>query len=280
MQNIEKEIKILDIDTINIIDKLKELNIEYLGKKDQKLYVYDLNTIYYRFLEIKELIKSKNNLIVNTNIKRFNLLFKEIYDLLEDKYIEELENKYNLCLDKELNKDEILLLIKDKEFNKTIKKYMINPNKWIRLRKYNDKTELTIKHIIKKDNDFIEKVIENEIETNNFDKTNIILESLGITNRGYQEKTRFSYIYKDASIEIDFWPKLNPYIEIECDNTNTIDELINILELNNKEIVSFNTEKLYKRINVNLKEDGDLKFNKNELNTIKLVEEHIEKINN
>lgn len=280
MQNIEKEIKVLDIEPISLITKLKESNIKYLGKKEQKLYVYDLNTIYYRFLEIKELIKSKNNLIVNTNIKRFNLLFKEIYDLLEDKYIEELENKYNLCLDKDLNIDEILLLIKDKEFNKTIKKYMINPNKWVRLRKYNDKTELTIKHIIKKDNDFIEKVIENEIETNDFDKSNTILESLGITSRGYQEKIRFSYIYKDAAIEIDFWPKLNSYIEIECDNINTIYELINILELNNKEIVSFNTEKLYKRINVNLKENGDLKFNINELNTIKLVEEHIEKINN
>lgn len=32
------------------------------------------------------------------------------------------------------------------------------------------------------------------------------------------EKIRHSFKYKGAEIEIDEWPLLEPYIEIECDN--------------------------------------------------------------
>ena len=53
---------------------------------------------------------------------------------------------------------------------------------------------------------------------------------------------------------------LEPYMEIECDNSNTIQELINILELNNYEIVSLNTQELYRRKGINILEMDELKF--------------------
>ena len=86
------------------------------------------------------------------------------------------------------------------------------------------------------------------------------MESIGICKRSYQEKIRYSYEYKNAEIEIDIWPLLEPYLEIECDEDNIIDEIIEKLNLEDHEIVSLNTEKLYNRINVDIHNISELKF--------------------
>ena len=74
------------------------------------------------------------------------------------------------------------------------------------------------------------------------------------------EKVRHRYAYKDASIEIDEWPMLKPYMEIECDNIETIQEIVKLLDLTDKEIVSLNTEQLYKRKNIDVLAISELKF--------------------
>ena len=79
--------------------------------------------------------------------------------------------------------------------------------------------------------------------------------------RNYQEKIRYSYSYDSASIEIDIWPMLEPYIEIECDDLNLIEKIVSILELDNQKIVSCNTEKLYEEIGIDIKSIPELKFN-------------------
>ena len=137
---------------------------------------------------------------------------------------------------------------------------MINPNKWIRLRKSNEKIELTIKHVLNKKNNKYQNVLETEITVSSFEEANNLLENMGIYKRNYQEKIRYSYVYKDAQIEIDIWPLLEPYLEIECDNENTIKELLEKLNLKEKEIVSINTESLYKRKNIDILKMSTLKF--------------------
>jgi sulfur carrier protein ThiS len=49
-------------------------------------------------------------------------------------------------------------------------------------------------------------------------------------------------------------------MEIECDNEKTIKEILDMLSLNNHEIVSVNTEELYRRKNINILEMDELKF--------------------
>ena len=63
MPKIEKEIKVLNINVDKVKDKLKEIGATDKGKKDQKIYVYDVPTLYYRFLEIRELINSSNAVV-------------------------------------------------------------------------------------------------------------------------------------------------------------------------------------------------------------------------
>ncbi|MEG0022427.1 MAG: CYTH domain-containing protein [Bacilli bacterium] len=263
MGKYEKEIKILNIDVAKCRKKLENINAEFIGKKEQKIYVYDIPTISYRFKEIKYLLRTNNKLMYSTNIGKLKTLFVEYCDLISDKEFKIITSSLGLNEISSLftlEKKELLEKLKNKDLNKSISKLDINPNKWIRLRKSNDKIELTTKHIFEKNSNLIQKVMETEIATSDFEETNKLLESIGLMKRSYQEKIRYSYKYKNAEIEIDIWPRLEPYIEIETDNEKLMNEIINLLELNSHEIVSTNTENLYKRKNINLKEISELKF--------------------
>lgn len=263
MSKLEKEIKVLDINVDQIKDKLDRLGAKYKGEKNQKIYVYDVPTLYYRYLEIRDLLNSDNALIVQTNLSKLKTLMTEFLDLITEEDLNKLLKEINLDdLSNlvELPIDEIRYKIKNEVLNDLFKTLMINPNKWVRLRQSNEKIELTTKHVFDKNDHNIQKVIESEIEVSSLEDTNKILESIGIHKRSYQEKIRTSYKYKTADIEIDIWPMLKPYMEIECDEEEIIDEIIEILDLKDKEIVSVNTETLYKQIGVNIHEISELKF--------------------
>lgn len=263
MPKIEKEIKVLNINVAQVKDKLKKIGAEDKGKKEQKIYVYDVPTLYYRFLEIRELINSSNVLLIETNLKKLELLLLEYIDLeseeelVKEKTLVGIDNLMDIV---KLDVDKIREILNNSILEKNIKKFLVNPNKWIRLRQSNDKIELTTKHILNKKNDNYQSVLESEVEVSSFEETNNLLESIGIYKRNYQEKIRYSFVYKDAQIEIDIWPKLEPYLEIECDNDKTIEEILEKLNLKENEIVSTNTESLYKRKNIDVLQISTLKF--------------------
>lgn len=263
MAKFEKEIKVLDIDVENIKEKLEKIGAENKGKKDQKIYVYDIPTLYHRYLEIRELLKVDSPILVNTNMKKLEILIREFKDLISENDLNEILKKYSLSnIDDILKKSvqEIVEFLNDDAIENLFKQLKINPNKWIRLRQSNDKSVLTSKHILEKNTSNFQSVLETEFEVSSFEETNLFLESIGIARRSYQEKIRYSYVYKSAEIEIDIWPLIKPYMEIECENETIIDEIIEKLGLNNNEIVSLNTEQLYKRIGIDVHSMSELKF--------------------
>lgn len=263
MPKIEKEIKVLDVNVEQVKAKLLEIGSKDKGKKEQKIYVYDVPTLYYRFLEIRELINSSNQLIIKTNLKKLEVLLLEYIDLESDEKLSKEMSLFGLndLMDiLELDIDKIREILNNSTLENNFKKFLVNPNKWIRLRKSNDKIELTTKHILNKKNTNYQNVLESEIEVSSFEETNNLLNSLGICKRNYQEKIRYSFVYKDAQIEIDIWPMLEPYLEIECDNDITVEEILEKLNLKANEIVSTNTESLYKRKNIDVLEISTLKF--------------------
>ena len=263
MAKFEKEIKILEINVENIKEKLEQIGAESKGKKEQKIYVYDIPTLYYRYLEIRELLKVDSPILVNTNIKKLEVLIREFKDLINDKDLDYLNKKYNLNSLEDIlkkSKEEINEFLKDEKVETLFSQLKINPNKWIRLRQSNNKSVLTSKHILEKDTSNFQSVLETEFEVSSLEEANLFLESIGVARRSYQEKIRYSYIYKNAEIEIDIWPLIKPYMEIECDDENLINEIIEKLELKNNEIVSLNTEQLYKKIGIDVHSMSELKF--------------------
>ena len=141
-----------------------------------------------------------------------------------------------------------------------IKKILINSNKWVRLRDTNGNVTLTVKHVFDKNTDSVQKVAEYEIKVSSVEETDKLLVALGFAKRNVQEKIRTQYKYKDAEIDIDQWPKLKPYIEIESDNTDLYQEIIDGCGFGDREIVSCNTEDLYRRIGINSRETPELLF--------------------
>lgn len=64
------------------------------------------------------------------------------------------------------------------------------------------------------------------------------LEAVGLERYAHQEKDRKSWIYKDWRFDLDTYPKMQPYLEIEGKNEKHIQEAIKILNLGNNQTSS------------------------------------------
>ena len=131
-------------------------------------------------------------------------------------------------------------------------------NSWIRLRTDGTKTTMAIKEI---QNDNIDGTKELEINVDDFKKTNLFLEKLGYVAKGYQENRRISYILDDVEIEIDFWPKIPPYLEIEARSAEEVEMMIEKLGFDRSQAISIGVRKVYKKYSIDIYSIKELKFN-------------------
>lgn len=138
--------------------------------------------------------------------------------------------------------------------------YNFNPpkeNSWIRLRTDGKKTTMAIKEI---QNDNIDGTKELEINVGDFKRTNLFLEKLGYIAKAYQENRRISYILDDVEIEIDFWPKISPYLEIEARSISKVELMIKKLGFNRSQATSISVRKVYKKYGIDIYTIKELKF--------------------
>lgn len=121
---------------------------------------------------------------------------------------------------------------------------------WVRLRDEGDKITLAFKQRFGfkdhtgKDND--EGMKEVEVEVSDFKKTAEIILSMGLIEKHYQENKRIRYVLDDIEFDIDFYPQLEPYLEIEADSWDKVDEGIEMLGLNQKDKKIYSTTQIYK----------------------------------
>ena len=138
--------------------------------------------------------------------------------------------------------------------------YDFNPkrdNSWVRLRSDGEKTTLTIKEI---HNDDIDGTKEIEIIVDDFDKTNLILEKLGYVAASYQENRRISYRLDNVDIDIDFWPRIPAYLEIEGDSVEAVEYIVKKLGFKMSQTTSINTRKVYKIYGIDINLIDELRF--------------------
>jgi len=118
--------------------------------------------------------------------------------------------------------------------------------KWLRLRTNGQTTTLTIKNVQNRDK--IDGTKELEIIVNDFDKTALLLEELGYHHKSYQENYRTVYKLKDVELDIDRWPLIPTYMEIEGPNEESIQKIINLLKIDSKNITTYDVESIYEDI--------------------------------
>lgn len=85
---------------------------------------------------------------------------------------------------------------------------------WVRLRDEGEKTTMTFKIVENADSAAGMKEVSFRISDINAAKT--LLEQVGLTHKGYEENLREEWKFDGVTFEIDTWPLIDPYIEIEA----------------------------------------------------------------
>jgi len=138
--------------------------------------------------------------------------------------------------------------------------YDITPgdqSKWLRLRDTGSEVTLTVKEIT---SDAIDGTYETEVVVSDFDTTNQLLAALGYTPKSYQENKRTSFILDGVEVEIDTWPRIPPYLEIEGKSREDVVRVAAVLGYGEDELTGENTTKVYSRYGIELAGIAELKF--------------------
>jgi len=141
-----------------------------------------------------------------------------------------------------------------------------NQGAWIRIRDEGDKVTFSFKQRlgIKSDdgssND--SSMEEVEIIVNDFEKAAKLLEKIGLKQKFYEENRRIRYVLKDIEFDIDFWPGLEPYLEIETNSWKKIDQAINQLKLNPQDKKIFSTYQVYQQKGIDENDFSQITFEK------------------
>lgn len=114
--------------------------------------------------------------------------------------------------------------------------------KWIRLRTNGDKTTLTIKNIV---SSTIDGTHELEIVVDSFDRCNLILKELGYNEKGYQENRRIQYVLNGVEVDIDSWPMIPTYLEIEGPSEEAVYNALSVLGISRDKCTTKNVEEIY-----------------------------------
>lgn len=131
-------------------------------------------------------------------------------------------------------------------------------NKWIRLRTDGKETTLTLKNV---EEDTIDGTKELEFKVESFEKANEFMERMGFKSKGYQENTRIKYILNGAEIDIDTWPMIPTYMEIEGKSIAEVNKAKKLLEVDEEKVTALNCEDIYKKVyGIDIDKIKNLKF--------------------
>lgn len=119
----------------------------------------------------------------------------------------------------------------------------ISPNKWIRLRTDGKRTTLTIKKLESLE---IDGTKEMEVEVSDFEETNNMLNELGYKAHTYQENKRTRYLLNDVELDIDSWPYIPTYLEIEGKDKNSVKSMIKLLGIDEEKVTSIDVQGVFR----------------------------------
>lgn len=262
MKQMELEVKVLNINEKELIEKIEKLGGKFVKKCNQYLYTYDLPTVYGRYIDTLLILnETQNGAKRDSEIARLKLLFFEIDNLLteenklEVKSITGVDNFTDL-----LEKEDMLEILNKEELITFIKKIYNKSKKWIRLRQTNDTTTLTVKHILADNGSKIQQMLETEMVVPSIKEANDLLEALGYSHKCYQEKKRISYILNEHEIDIDTWPGLPTYMEIEGKDEKDLEYILKLMGYCMEDTISCTVDEIYKNMGIDILNIRELKF--------------------
>ena len=131
-------------------------------------------------------------------------------------------------------------------------------NEWIRLRTNGKETTLTYKNV---ESNNINGTKELEIVVSDFEETNQMLYILGYTPKAFQENKRIRYYLDHMEIDIDTWPMIPTYVELEGGTEEEIKKIEKELGINEGKITTLNCQDIYLDMyGIDINQIKELKF--------------------
>ncbi len=120
-------------------------------------------------------------------------------------------------------------------------------NAWARVRDEVDKVTMTYKNILTNKVDGVKEI---ELIIDSFEKGRDFLKALGLKERAYQESKRIRYNIPSENVEfdIDTWPGLEPWIEIEAKSEDTVRKYTKRLGFNWEDAMFGSADLVYEKI--------------------------------
>lgn len=112
----------------------------------------------------------------------------------------------------------------------------VTQEKFVRVRGYGSKVEIAFKHH-KNKKDGISEVKEVELVVDNFETAVVLLKEIGLNEFRWQEKYRHSLKLGGLTFDIDTWPRVPAYLEIEGPSENKIKAMSKKLGLDWSKVV-------------------------------------------
>lgn len=151
--------------------------------------------------------------------------------------------------------------IKKGEFSQKRYVYDLKPvenGKWIRLRTNGKVTTLAYKDIV---SSTIDGTKEIEFEVEDIEKTNEFLNLIGFNYRSVQENKRIEYILDNVTIDIDSWPMIPTYMEIEGESEEDVIKIKELLGVDESKVTALNCDDVYRQIyGIDISNMRELKF--------------------
>lgn len=165
-----------------------------------------------------------------------------------------------------IKKQEIIQKLRDlgaeETAEKLIRRYVFDLTdenvEWIRLRTDGTKTTLTYKYKVR-GNKEIGKTTEIEVEAGDFDKTAQILSKVPFKDIFYQENKRHTFRHQGIEYSLDTWPLMDPFLEIEADSKEKVEEGLQVLGLEGAGDIDI--VDMYRQKGIELHSYKELKFN-------------------
>ena len=123
--------------------------------------------------------------------------------------------------------EEVILYDKDLKW--------LNENKLVRLRKSGDRIELTYKQNLHQTADSAREI---EFEISDFEKAGALLEKLGLVQYRHQQKMRHTFEYGGITLDIDTWPRIPTYVELEGESEGVLKKVATELGFDWKNVVT------------------------------------------
>lgn len=153
----------------------------------------------------------------------------------------------------------------EKTFNRIIldfpDKRLEKQKSWIRLRTDGTKHAITLKQTINTEIDGTEEI---EINVSNFDETLTLLKQLGLQDLYYQENRRTRFAYQDITFDIDSWPMIPTYLEIEAKSKEEVLRGLKLLGFEESQATTLHGKDIYKKYGIDIHSLKEVKFEKKE----------------